>query len=189
MWVHGNAFVPQYPAGAGPEGTNGHRLVQVQDPALSRNVPWSDLVGLRAGPFLRFRAERGNTNFFHAVIPTPAILPEVGRAGHAAISVDAVSLHWSATDARIRITRLFVFSGTDQPTPVPIAPEGISLLRGNPPAGVQRLPGANFFALTPPLTPRSPGEGLPFAIGLSVLVDFQAEGEVDFTSAGIHFAI
>src|SRR4051794_36854620 len=120
MWVHGNAFVPQFPGGAGPEGTNRRRLLQVFDPTVGSNVPWSDLTGLRTGPALRFQAERGNENFFHVVIPTPAIVPDPGRPTPSASRVDAVSLYWKSSSRSIQINNIFVSLWAEDAVSVPV---------------------------------------------------------------------
>ena len=184
MWVHGNSVAVQYPGGAGPEGTNTCRLVQVSE-ADGVNLPWTDLFGLRTGPGARFRANAGNKNWFHFSIPTPAVVPDQ-TPGHVPISVDAISVYYSTTDNDVFIDSLEVFSGSagDASTFRMIVPDR-RLTNGD--RTNARAVGGNFFPISP-LQPRSVGEGLPFAIGISVLVSFDVTGEVMFTAAGIHFS-
>lgn len=185
MWVHGNSVAVQFPGGAGPEGTNTCRLVQVKSPGDGANIPWTDLFGLRTGPGARFRANAGNRNWFHFSIPTPAVVPDL-TAGHVPISVDAISVYYSTTDNDVFIGCVEVFSGSagDASTFRDISPDR-RLTNGDRTGA--RTDGGNFFPISP-LRPQSVGAGLPFAIGISVLVNFDVTGEIMFTAAGIHFS-
>lgn len=185
MWVHGNSVAVQYPGGSGPEGTNAWRLVQVSRPGDLVNIPWTDLFGLRTGPGARFRAYAGNKNWFHFSIPTPAVVPDQ-TARHVPISVDAISVYYSTTDNDIFIGTLEVFSGSAGDASM-FREIALDRRLTNGDRTGARADGGNFFPISP-LQPRSVGAGLPFAIGISVLVNFDVAGEVMFTAAGIHFS-
>jgi hypothetical protein len=59
VWTSGYTFQAQF---TGPGA-----LVQVN------NVPWSDIVGLKEGFGITYRAEDGKGNWFHVSIPTPTV--------------------------------------------------------------------------------------------------------------------
>ena len=184
MWVHGNTVAVQFPGGAGPEGVNTCRLVQVPD-RIGVNTPWTDLFGLRTGPGIRFKANDRNNNWFHFSIPTPAVVPSQ-TYGHVPISVDAISVYYSTTDNDVFIACIQVFSSSsgDANSFRDISPDR-RLTNGDRTSA--RVEGGNFFPIEP-LRPQSVGAGLPFAIGISLLVNFEVTGEIMFTAAGIHYS-
>ncbi len=171
MWVHGNNAVPQWPGGAGPEGTNGHRLTQVNRHA------WTDITGFRQGPGVTFRAPGNDTNYFHFCIPTP-----VFAAGQQ-VYLDAVFVLYRTPGPEVALTEVFAFDG---PNPIPLG-----MLPGPGSHGTHdgtrgRADIAVGFTKFPVQNQTAP-PAIIWGLGISVGVAFNREAEITFTAAGADF--
>jgi hypothetical protein len=188
MWVHGNSVNVQYPGGEGASlFTPGHRMLNVTDPDHSGAlIPWSDMLGFRTAKGATFRGAFGTpsahtSNWFHFSIPTPAFFPQPG-VGHLAITVDKVSVYYETpADETITIRNIAVTGGgTTQGV------RGLDSRRLFGTHNVQEQEGVNAWML---LTPITMGLGRNNSVLISVEVIFDANGDITFTAAGIHYSV
>ena len=175
IWVHGNSAVLQFPGGAGLEFTSNKRMDNVG------GVPWTDIVGLREGPGIRFAGQRGNKNWFHFSVPTPAIFPNPGVSNHVEITVDRVSVYYRTPNNQVFVNGISVFDGSDS-RPVGRVGSAANLFGDHTTVFEE---GLNAFLIDPlPLR-----LGSAHGVGISVEIQFDDSGEVFFKAAGIHFSI
>jgi hypothetical protein len=176
VWVHGNSAVAQF-TGGGQDASNATRL------ALVDKVPFTDVVGLRAGTGIRFRAEKGNSNWFHFSIPTPAVVPRPEQEDHSLIQVDKVSIYYKTDSHDIFIKTIQAVDGSNSRTVFQQADANPSPLSDDHTTAEDEQ---NAFVVDPPL----PGElFVPHGVGISVEVKFNADGEIFFKGAAIHFSV
>ncbi len=175
FWLQGNAAVLQFPGGDGLEFTHRRRMKKVD------NVPWTDIVGLREGPGIRFRGQAGNSNWFHFSIPTPAIFPRPDVSSHVEITVDRVSVYYRTPNNQVFVNSIIVFDGSDTRT-VERVGSSASLFGDHTTVFEE---GLNAFLIAP-LSLRL---GSAHGLGVSVEIQFDVEGEVFFKAAGMHFSI
>jgi hypothetical protein len=175
IWVHGNSAVLQFPGGAGLEFTSNRRMKNVD------SVPWTDIVGLREGPGIRFVGQAGNSNWFHFSVPTPAIFPSPGVSNHVEITVDRVSVYYRTPNNQVFVNTILVFDGRNSRSVGRIG--SAANLFGDHTTVFEE--GYNAF-LIDPLHLRL---GSAHGVGISIEIQFDHEGEVFFKAAGIHFRI
>jgi hypothetical protein len=177
IWVHGNSAVAQFPGGAGQDAASTTRLAQVD------KTPFTDIVGLRTGPGIRFKAEKGNSNWFHFSIPTPAVFPRPDQEDHSLIEVDKVSVYYKTDGKDVFIKTIMVFDGSNSRTVFQQSDTDPSPLFDDHTGAEDEH---NAF----PVNPTLPGElFVAHGVGISVEVKFNADGEIFFKGAAIHFSV
>jgi hypothetical protein len=168
-WIHGNAIVAE---------TLHPRLVQVRDEG-GNLLTYTDIVGRRRGFGLTYQGvnEENSFNWFHAMIPTPAVL-----AG-----------------TRTRLERVFVLYETSNPVFVREIHvwDGQNFIQafnvggaGHGPFGSTLKLGATQFEIDEDKKPQ-----VSFGIGISIHVEFGGDASsreeaatIRFTSAGAEFS-
>jgi hypothetical protein len=210
IWVHGSTAVASFPGGAGPEGTNGHRLKQVRAsipsrPSEAANVPFSDLLGFRGSFGAMFRGHAGDTNFFVFSIPTPVFraAPFTGpwRSERARLN-DIVLLYNLEPGVEI-----FGITITDGGRPIRdfVSEFGTIGFRDgfrltndrsfSDPALTQEqvlagiVEGVTRFTIRSSASTGSQAPELVFGVGINVAVRFRSEGNVTFPAVGAGFIV
>ena len=175
MYIPGNSVVLQFPGGSGLEFRGNHRMMKVDD------VPWTDIVGLREGPGIRFRGQAGNSNWFHFSVPTPAVVPTPSLGGHTEITVDRVSVYYRTPGDQVFISGVHVVDGTSSQA-VPGVGSDHLLINDHSTAFEE---GLNSWLIDPIALRLGSAHG----VGISVHVTFDVEGDVFFRCAAIHYQL
>lgn len=175
VWVHGNSAVAQF-TGGGQDASNTNRL------ALVDKVPFTDVVGLRTGAGIRFRAEKGNSNWFHFSIPTPAVVPRPDQEDHSLMEIDKISVYYKTDSHDVFIKTIVVTDGNNTRNVFQADAEPSPLSDDHTSGEDER----NAFTVNPSL----PGElFVAHGVAISVEVKFNADGEIFFKGAAIHFSV
>jgi hypothetical protein len=189
MWVHGSSVVPGFPGGAGLEGTNGHRLEQVDGHA------WTDLTGLRASGGATFKAAAGNSNTFTFSIPTPVVRLGVVNGPREQFRANLLRVFvLYRLDPNVAINQVMAVDGdsvfqdaSDNPTSIfsdlsTGGNHGGSDIRTEAELDSALVEGVTKFSLREP--------GVVFkGVGIQVDVSWGVDGEVTFIAAGADFEV
>jgi hypothetical protein len=159
MRVHGSAVEPER---VGPGALT--RVVPPFGPGSSA-VDWSDVHGFRWGREGIFRGAAGTHNWFHVAIPTP-VISDGTRVALLRVFV------LFATDSGVSIDAIHVWDGPNR-----IQQFDNLTLSGD---HLFDIDASNTFAL--PAVPR-----ILWGLNIAVGVDFSAEGNISFSTAGADF--
>jgi hypothetical protein len=164
-FIHGNAIVAERVGGGN---------ISSPGPLLSPSgVAWSDVVGLPRGWGKTYRGKRNEEVWFHAVIPTPTIVSS------REVRLNTVFIFFeSEADNRNLMKEVQVWDGKILVTRIPnlMSQGDLSMPQ------VDR----NVFD---PREANGALHSMQFGLGISMLIQFNADADITFFSAGADFLI